>query len=164
MMSSEIDETWWETKRTGNKNCWIKKCDFSTGGWLIMSMPKSLLIQGDHLLSNYIFGGGQPRLINNGGLTNPDLTLVHMGLSGNMVPSYPMVYEISTCSLLNGHLRVVPYCQTNSCRLIVVSHPKHSSSRWCGDALNFTYIWVSWLFHGVPGLQIMISTNTNHIQ
>ena len=40
----------------------------------------------------------------------------------------------------------------------MVSHPKHSSSRWCGDALNFTYIWVSWLFHGVPGLKIMIST------
>ena len=28
MMSSEIDETWWETKRTGNKNFWIKKMWF----------------------------------------------------------------------------------------------------------------------------------------
>ena len=39
-----------------------------------MSMPKSLLIQGDHLFLNYIFlGGSRGCLIE--GLTNPDLTL-----------------------------------------------------------------------------------------
>ena len=40
---------------------------------------KSFLIQGDHLLLNYIFKLhlflGQRRLINNGVLANPDLTL-----------------------------------------------------------------------------------------
>ena len=41
-----------------------------------MSMPKSFfLIQGVHPFWNYIFFGGQPRLISNAGLTNPDLTL-----------------------------------------------------------------------------------------
>ena len=35
-MGSEMDETWWETKRIGNKNLWKKNIwDFSTGGWLI---------------------------------------------------------------------------------------------------------------------------------
>ena len=51
-----------------------KKMDFSTGGWLIGGRPTGLLILGDHLFLNCIFFGRR-RLINNGMLINPDLTL-----------------------------------------------------------------------------------------
>ena len=53
-----------------------KNMDFSTGGLLIGGRPKCLLIRGDHLFLNYIFLGGQWRLINREGLINPDLTLL----------------------------------------------------------------------------------------
>ena len=44
-----------EINRIGNKKCWIKKMDFSTGGFLIGGV---LLIWGDHLFLNYIFFWG----------------------------------------------------------------------------------------------------------
>ena len=34
MMSSEIDETWWETQRIGNNEFWIKQMRFQDW-WLI---------------------------------------------------------------------------------------------------------------------------------
>jgi len=64
-----------EINRIGNKNCWIKKMDFSTGGLLIGGRPKCLLIWGDHLFLNYPKKFGQWWLINLEGLINPDLTL-----------------------------------------------------------------------------------------
>ena len=51
-----------------------------------MSMPKGLLIQGDHLFLIYIFIFGRRRLMNNGVLTNPDLTLPMN--SPNCTPKY----------------------------------------------------------------------------
>jgi hypothetical protein len=51
----------------------FKKIDFSTGGWLVGSRPKSLLILGDHLFFSYIFLGRQWWLINPAGLINPNL-------------------------------------------------------------------------------------------
>ena len=48
--------------------------DFSTGGFLIGSRPKCLLIWGDHLFLNFK-KNGQWWLINLEGLINPDLTL-----------------------------------------------------------------------------------------
>ena len=71
-MSSEIDDTWWETKRIGNKHFWIKQMRFQHWG-LINYVHAKKFIQGDHLFLIYIFFGR--RLINNGMLTNPDLTL-----------------------------------------------------------------------------------------
>ena len=50
--------------------------DFRSGGWLIGGRPTGLLICGDHLFLNCIFFLGRRRLINNGLLINPDLTLV----------------------------------------------------------------------------------------
>ena len=82
-----------EINRIGNKKCWIKKLDFSTGGWLIGGRPTGLLISGDHLFLNYIFFFGQWWLINREGIINPHLTLLtiyfchHLSLSQ---PSFSM--------------------------------------------------------------------------
>ena len=64
-----------EINRIGNKNCWIKKMDFSTGGWWIGGRPNGLLIRGDHLFLNYSFFG-QWWLINREGFINPHLALL----------------------------------------------------------------------------------------
>ena len=61
--------------RIGNKNCWIKRMNFSTGGWLIGGRPNGLLIRGDHLFLNYDLFWGQWWLINLGGFINPHLAL-----------------------------------------------------------------------------------------
>ena len=52
--------------------------DFRSGGWLIGGRPTGLLICGDHLFLNCIFFLGRRRLINNGLLINPDLTLLSL--------------------------------------------------------------------------------------
>ena len=60
-----------EINRIGNKNCWIKN---GFQNWRFFNRG-CLLILGDHLFLNCIFLGGRRRLINNGLLINPDLTL-----------------------------------------------------------------------------------------
>ena len=60
-----------EINRIGNKNCWIKN---GFQHWRFFNRG-CLLILRDHLFLNCIFWGGRRRLINNGLLINPDLTL-----------------------------------------------------------------------------------------
>ena len=74
MMSSEIDETSSETIRIGNKNMWIKTMRFQHWGLINYVHAKSLLIQGSTFFKLHFFGGRR-KLINNGMLSNPDLTL-----------------------------------------------------------------------------------------
>ena len=60
-----------EINRIGNKNCWIK--NWFQHWWFFNR--GDLLIRGDHLFLNYIFFGGQRRLINTAGIINPNLAL-----------------------------------------------------------------------------------------
>ena len=68
-----------EINRIGNKNCWIKN---GFQNWRFFNRG-CLLILGDHLFLNCIFFGGRRRLINNGLLINPDLTLLTMYWPGS---------------------------------------------------------------------------------
>ena len=84
-----------EINRIGNKNCWIKN---GFQHWRFFNRG-CFLILGDHLFLNCIFFGGRRRLINNGLLINPDLTLF-------MSIHFPFIFLSfsSQCAFMSSHL------------------------------------------------------------
>ena len=93
------------------KEFWIKKMDFSTRGVINHSRPNGLLIQGGHRATCFIIPKkhGRRRLINNGMLTNPDLTLQIKYVIDCITTSYYIYIPYGSKHILRRYLTPKSY-------------------------------------------------------